>query len=277
MTPVLDSLQNYARGVCGGLLFSLPMLYTMEMWWAGVQLHPLRQAGYLFVCLLLLFAYNRYEGLRPDSTLVGVALDAVEALGLGLLVSFGILWLLGRFEQGDALSTIVGRTVMEAGLVAIGISVGKAQLGAPVEEQGLEGEGEEAAHSWVGQIVFGLCGAVLVAASVGPTEEIQQLSDNPPLRLLGLALLSQGLAFVVLYFSNFACASQHAPREGPLDVIVGGALSYTLALAVAAGLLFVFGRFDDQSWPAVINQIVALGLPATLGASAGRLLLQYQS
>jgi putative integral membrane protein (TIGR02587 family) len=248
----------------------------MEMWWAGVQLHPMRQAGYLAVCLVLLFAYNRYDGLRPDATLLGVALDAVEALGLGLVISFGILWLLGRFEQGDVLSTIVGRTVMEAGLVAIGISVGKAQLGARAEEQGMEGEGEEAAHSWVGQLVFGVCGAVLVAASVGPTEEIQQLSDNSPWRLLGLAALSQLLAFVVLYFSNFACSREHAPREGPLDVLVGGALCYVLALGVAAGILFVFGRFDDQSWPAVVNQTVALALPATLGASAGRLLLQYQ-
>lgn len=272
-----ESLQNYARGLVGGMLFSLPMLYTMEMWWSGVQLHPLRQAGYLATCMVLLFAYNRYAGIRANQTLWGVALDSVEALGLGLVFSYGILWLLGRFEPGDALSTVVGRTVMEAGLVAIGISVGKAQLGAAVEEEGLEGEGEEAAHSWLGQLVFGICGAVLVAASVGPTEEIQQLSDNSPWNLLGLAILSQLLAFTVLYFSDFRQAREHAPREGPLDVLSGGLLSYTVALGVSAGILYVFGRMDDTSLSANVNQVVALALPGSLGASAGRLLLQYEA
>ncbi|HEX4668040.1 MAG TPA: DUF2391 family protein, partial [Chthoniobacterales bacterium] len=30
-----DSLREYARGIAGGLMFSLPLLYTMEVWWTG--------------------------------------------------------------------------------------------------------------------------------------------------------------------------------------------------------------------------------------------------
>ncbi|MDQ3135846.1 MAG: TIGR02587 family membrane protein, partial [Acidobacteriota bacterium] len=39
MRPIKKSLQEYARGVAGGLLFSLPLLYTMEVWWMGVVAH----------------------------------------------------------------------------------------------------------------------------------------------------------------------------------------------------------------------------------------------
>jgi hypothetical protein len=40
--PVHKSLQEYARGIAGGLLFSLPLIYTMEVWWAGFTSHPMR-------------------------------------------------------------------------------------------------------------------------------------------------------------------------------------------------------------------------------------------
>jgi len=42
---IKKSIQEYARGIAGGMMFSLPLLYTMEMWWSGFILHPLRLAG----------------------------------------------------------------------------------------------------------------------------------------------------------------------------------------------------------------------------------------
>ena len=44
--PVSVTLRTYARGVVGGLLFSLPLLYTMEVWWAGFTMDPVRQLTY---------------------------------------------------------------------------------------------------------------------------------------------------------------------------------------------------------------------------------------
>jgi uncharacterized membrane protein len=53
------ALREYARGVTGGLLFSLPLLYTMEVWWAGFIARPLHLLVYLLAGFLLLFGYNR--------------------------------------------------------------------------------------------------------------------------------------------------------------------------------------------------------------------------
>src|SRR5215203_5687491 len=84
---VSQSLREYARGVTGGLLFSLPLLYTMEVWWAGFIARPLRLLVYLLAGFLLLFGYNRYAGLHEDASWADVAFEAVEEMGLGLLVS----------------------------------------------------------------------------------------------------------------------------------------------------------------------------------------------
>jgi len=54
MRTVSQSLREYARGVAGGLLFSLPLLYTMEVWWAGFVAHPWRLALYVAGTFLLL-------------------------------------------------------------------------------------------------------------------------------------------------------------------------------------------------------------------------------
>ena len=54
-----ESLQEYGRGIAGGLLFSLPLLYTMEVWWAGFIAHPWRLFGAVVVTLVLLHLPTR--------------------------------------------------------------------------------------------------------------------------------------------------------------------------------------------------------------------------
>ena len=43
---------------------------------------------------------------------------------------------------------------------------------------------------------------------------------------------------------------------------------------MAALVLWFFGRFEGAAFPAALAYVLVLGLPASLGASAGRLLLQ---
>jgi uncharacterized membrane protein len=57
-------------------------------------------------------------------------------------------------------------------------------------------------------------------------------------------------------------------------VVRGTVTTYAVALATSAGILWLFGRFDGVGVHAMIGQTVALGVASTLGASAGRLLLQ---
>ena len=276
MRTVSQSLREYARGVAGGLLFSLPLLYTMEVWWAGFTSHPWRLAAYVAATFALLLGYNYFVGLRRDSCFSEVVIDSVEEMGLGLLIALFVLWLLGRVTVGMPLEEAAGKVVIEAMTVAVGVSVGTAQLGAGDGEgdKGVSGE-RASAGGFGGQSVVALCGAVLFAANVAPTEEIVMIAvEVSSWRLLGLAVLSLCLGALVLYHSEFAGSKKYVLFDRRHDVLVGAVVTYAVALAASAAILLFFGRFDGQALVTCVAQTVVLGVAGTLGASAGRLLLQ---
>jgi len=60
---------------------------------------------------------------------VEVAIDSVEEMGLGLLIAAFVLWLLGQITFDMTVNEILGKIIIEAMTVAIGVSIGTAQLG----------------------------------------------------------------------------------------------------------------------------------------------------
>ena len=275
--PVHKSLREYARGAAGGLLFSLPLLYTMEVWWAGFTTHPWRLAAYVVATFVLLLGYNEFVGLRRDASFAEVVIDSVEEMGIGLVVAAVVLWLLGRVTFGMPANEAIGQITIEAMTVAIGVSVGTAQLGGGdgEDDKGVGGGATDGAGGFGAQIVIAFCGAVLFAANVAPTEEIVVLAvEVSALRLLGLALFSLAVAALILYYSEFANSQKHVRFDRHHDVLVGAVVTYAVALVAAALILWFFGRFDGQSTAICAAQTVVLGVAATLGSSAGRLLLQ---
>jgi putative integral membrane protein (TIGR02587 family) len=277
-TPA-ESLREYGRGIAGGLLFSLPLLYTMEIWWAGLSARPLHLVGCVVAAFVLLLGYNRHAGLRPDSGWAEVAIDSIEEMGIGLLLAAAVLYLTGRVTGDMPLNEVVGKIVVEAMAVAIGVSVGTAQLGADDangDANGGPGD-EEAAAGFTGQLVIACCGAMFVALNVAPTEEIVVIATGTsPARLLVLALSSMALGGAILYFAGFTGAQRLAASRTHMGVAMGTVVTYAVALGVSALVLWFFGRFDGQALATIVAQCVVLSLAATLGASAGRLLLQPQ-
>jgi putative integral membrane protein (TIGR02587 family) len=274
---VKDSLREYGRGMAGGLLFSLPMLYTMEVWWAGFIARPSHLLGYLLATFVLLLGYNRYGGFRADVNWREVFTDSLEELGLGLLVSTGVLFLLGRICADSSWPEGVGMVTVEAGSVAIGISVGSAQLGGEDEDRGKQDAPKErdATEHLLGQLVIGFCGAVLFAANVAPTEEIVMMAvEMTPERLLVMAVLSLLLGGIILYQIDFTGARCFMHKSLPRRMLLGPLITYALALASSALVLWFFGRFDGNGVSVCVAQVVVLGFAGTLGASAGRLLIQ---
>ena len=270
------SVREYARGLIGGLLFSLPLLYTMEVWWAGFIARPAQLLIYFLVGFLLLFGYNRFAGLREDASWLEVAFEAVEEMGLGLLVSMLMLWLLGQIDGDLTWSEVTGKVVVEAVTVAIGISVGSSQLGHQGDEPGgMEGENSGKVPGLSSQLVLGACGAVLFASNVAPTEEVLVIAiESSPWRLLLLALLSLALGGLILFYSDFHDSERLQPDRGPQTVVSRTVISYAIALVSSAFILWFFGRFDGASAAACLAQTVVLGVAGSLGSSAGRLLLQ---
>ena len=274
---VPQSAREYGRGIAGGLMFSLPLLYTMEVWWAGFILHPARILLYIACTFALLFLYNRFAGLRKDASFREVAIDSVEEMGIGLVIAAAVLWFTGRIGAGIQLSETAGKIAVEGMTVAIGVSVGTAQLGADDEgDEGLSGDNGRAS-GYLPQAAIALCGAVLFAANVAPTEEIQVMAmESHPGMMLVLALGSLALGGLVLHFAGFHGANLHVARDTWLLSTRGVVTTYAIALVAGAGCLFFFGQFDGQPWRMMLAQTIVIGVPAVLGASAGRLLLQVR-
>lgn len=277
-------------------MFSLPLLYTMEVWWAGFNAHPLRLAAYIAATFVLLLGYNRFAGLRHDASMAEVAIDSVEEMGLGFVISAVALYLLGRVTLEMPWNEITGQIVIEAMTVAVGVSVGTAQLGGGGEDSGEGGVGDEAAgqrkHSgkagrtdgagrgepelhFGGQMLLAFCGATLFAANVAPTEEIVVIAvEISWVRLLGLAFVSLLLGTLILHYSEFKGAREFVRTDGFGAVVGGSVVTYAVALVSSGLILWFFGRFDGVTLYTSLAQTIVLGVAATLGASAGRLLLQ---
>lgn len=283
--PVRKSLQEYARGIAGGLLFSFPLLYTMEVWWAGFIASPAQLLIMVMVTYLLLLGYNRYAGMRPGVSWRSVFIDSVEEMGLGIVLAFGVLFVLNRIQFGEmSIDEIMGKIVVEAMAVSIGVSIGTAQLGGAddeaEEENEVQAEAKEAGwrtglRSKVSLVVLALCGSIVVGGNVAPTEEVLVLAIGArPVHILLMAVLSLAMSMVVVYFSDFKGTGQHRQGDLAFAITLDTCLSYLTALAASAFLLWFFGRFQGVSFEVAFAQCIVLGVLSSLGASAGRLLIK---
>ncbi len=270
--PVSMSLREYGRGVAGGFLFSLPLLYTMEVWWAGFLASPGPLLAYLAVGFLLLLGYNRYLGLRRESTWGEVWIEAVEEMGLGLALAAAALWLLGQVTGETPWRELLGKVVTEGVPVAIGVSVGTAQLGGAGgdEDKGMAEDGSRHKTSWWGELVLAAGGAVLLAANVAPTEEVLLIAvETAAWKTLLLVVLSLALAAVILYYSDFTGAETAAAAGGVARGATGVLTVYAVALVSSAFILWFFGRFAGAA-PALCVAWAPPSPPAAASASRSR-------
>ena len=269
------SLKEYGRGIIGGLIFSLPLLYTMEMWWRGFTAGPIYLMGFTAATYLLLLGYNTYAGMRRDASFKGVMWDSVEELGLAVFLSFLFLGIIGKISIGMSVNEVLGKVIVESMMVAIGISIGTSQLGQK-KDQGSNSSSssgqKKKQNELIKSLVLSVCGAVLVASSVAPTQEILKIAvEVSSVHLIFMVILSLILMTAVLYYVSFkgAVTDSKSGYEMALHVV----LEYILALLVCFGLLYFFGRVSGYSFYVVLAQVIVLGVPAALGGSAGKLLI----
>lgn len=256
------------------MLFSFPLLYTMEVWWAGFIVPPHSLLILIFVTLLLLLGYNRFSGMHPDSTWGEVVIDSIEELGLGLIMSTGILFMINRIGVSMSTDEILGKVVIEAMAASIGISIGTAQLGAG-DAGGKRGPKVPSERDKIGLSVIAVCGAIIVGANVAPTEEIVMIAlEAEPVHILLMVLFSLVMSTVILYFSNFRGSLEPEGDSLLFEMTFDVMLCYVLSLGTSAFLLWFFDRFTGVSFWFIFSQCVVLGVLTTLGASAGRLLIK---
>lgn len=275
-----DTLKEYGRGIAGGLLFSLPMLYTLEFWQAGFVFKPYQLLIYLIVSFFLLYAYNKYAGFNREDNFKENILESFEEMGIAFLLASFILFITGRIHSDLSLYEIQGKIIIQAVNVAIGISIGKKQLALPDDEDDFEEDDEEEnsdSNSFFLQSVnLAFCGAVLIASNIAPTDEVPIIGfETNPFKILMIFIFSIAVGAAILNYINFKGSKKmNGHKSSMKEVVFGTAIMYSIALGVSFFMLWIFNRFDGVSLYGIIAQVIVLALPATLGASAGRFLIK---
>lgn len=276
--PIAQSLQEYGRGIAGGLLFSFPLLYTMEVWWTGFIASPFQFVLVIVFTFILLMGYNRFAGMHPSASLKDILVDSVEELGIGFLLSFLLLLMLRRIDlQEMSTVEIMGKVVIEAMVISIGVSVGTAQLGiSSGDSEAKEAEGlmKKRQSGLMSLVVLGICGSVLIGGNVAPTEEVLVIgTESAPGHILAMALVSLAMSVLILFFSHFEGTEEKSDKPDLFTITQQTCVCYIVALSTSALLLWFFGRLDGVSFWTGLAQTVALGVLSSLGTSAGRLLI----
>ncbi len=255
-------------------MFSLPLLYTMEVWWSGFLLGSDRILLMLGFTFLLLFGYNTYAGVRSNETMAGVVIDSTEELGLALVVSAGTLFLLGRIEPGDSLREVMGKIAIEALLISIGISIGTAQMEQASEEDEKSERGARP-KDLLGVISLSACGAVVLATNIAITDEVVVLGlESGHWHLAGMVVVSLLLCALIMVFSDLLDTQKGPGRTTGMKIALGTVLSYSIAFFASATILYLFGRFDGVALPGCLGMIVVLAVAASMGAAAGKILIR---
>ncbi len=260
--------RDLARAFGGALLFSLPLLMTMEMWWFGFVLEPFRLAVFLLAALPLLVGLAFYAGFSARHRGLGHALlDTAVALAVGFLAAAAVLGLLGVLEAGAPPRQIAGQLVLQAVAGAMGALLAGRQLSA-----GRDQIGDESEATYPGELFLMVAGALFLTLNMAPTEEMVLIAYRmSAVHVVALLLASLLLLHVVVYSIGFAGQEE---QGRPLAAFFHYTLpGYALVLLVSLYVLWVFGRTDGQGLAETVDAMVVLGFPGSLGAAAARLLV----
>ncbi len=279
-----SEINDIIRGACGGFLFGIPLLYTMEVWWIGLRAKPqlmMMAIALMFIVVYLLnqiegFRKRRYSWLAPQA-----AMDTVEAIAIGLACSTFVLLLLRELTLETSLKESLGKIIFESVPFALGVALANQLLG---DSRNSNGEGQKLDSTTSNQkdelnatfadVGGTLIGATIIAFNIAPTDEITMLAAaaSPPWELAIIAtslLISYGIVFQAGFSDQQKRREQKGIFQRPSSETI---MSYLVSLLASAFMLWFFQKltFSDP-WTMWLDHTLMLGLPATIGGAAGRL------
>ncbi|MEH2364437.1 TIGR02587 family membrane protein [Nostoc sp.] len=281
-----SEINDIIRGACGGFLFGIPLLYTMEVWWIGSLAKPQLMMMAIALMFIVVYFLNQIEGFRERrySWLADqAAMDTVEAIAIGLACSTFVLLLLRELTPETSLKESLGKIIFESVPFAIGVALANQLLG-DTRNSNAEGEATEAKNTTNNkgdelQATFAdlgatLIGATVIAFNIAPTDEITMLAAaaSPPWELAMIVtslLISYGIVFQAGFSDQQKRKQQKGIFQRPSSETI---MSYLVSLLAGAFMLWFFQKltFSDP-WTMWLDHTLMLGLPATIGGAAGRL------
>ncbi len=265
-----EFLRSMGRGFGGALIFSLPMLMTMEMWWLGFYMDRLRLVLLLVLNLPLLVVLSYHAGFEETACWRDDWRDAAIAYGIGLIASAIILSTLAILGPGMSLDELVGKIAVQTVPASIGALLAVSQLGGGTPEPRSSRN-----VTYGGELFLMSIGAIFLCLNLAPTEEMIQISYKMTnwhaLALMcGSILVMHGFVYAV----GFKGGSPHDHTTPWWSTFLRfTVVGYALAVLISIYILWTFGRTDDTGSFQILMAVTVLAFPAAIGAAAARLIL----
>jgi putative integral membrane protein (TIGR02587 family) len=278
-----QELNDLIRGISGGFLFGIPLLYTMEVWWIGSSVKPIRLLIAIAITFTIVFLINQTTGFRSSANVPArdALMETVEALGLGLFCTTCVLVLFQEINLETPLGEALGKLIYESVPFALGVALSNQLLKDESDEkqnqpkpQTKQSHVKNELNGTVADVGATLIGGIIIAFSIAPTDEVPMLaaSTSGPW-LLALMAASLLISYIIVFVANFSNQKRRQQQQGifqhPFSETV---ISYLVSLIAASLMLWFFDKLDlSDPWSTWLSYTIVLGLPTTVGGAAGRL------
>ncbi|BAY95421.1 MULTISPECIES: TIGR02587 family membrane protein [unclassified Tolypothrix] len=275
-----SEINDIIRGTCGGFLFGIPLLYTMEVWWIGSLAKPAMMMLAIALMFIGVFLVNQAEGFRKrrhGRRAYEDIIDTIEAMAIGLACSSFMLFLLQELTPQTSLREALGKIIFESVPFTLGVALANQFLGdtdsTNTERQTTQKQWSNL-HATLSDLGATLIGATVIAFNIAPTDEIPMLAAtvSPPW-LLAIIATSLVISYGIVFQAGFSDQQKRRQQKGifqrPSSETI---MSYLVSLLAAALMLWFFQKLSlSDPWTMWLDHTLMLGLPATIGGAAGRL------
>ena len=285
-------LRAILRGAAGSFLFGIPLLYTVEVWSIGSSTNPLRLLVVQAVTFVVVLFLTQVEGFRRSLSIkpLETVLEGIEALGIGIICAAIALLLLRRITLETPLSETLGKLIFEGVPFSLGVTLARSTLERRRSERrrtlsadsaltvNLRSTMQNSIGSALGNTLIDidatLIGAIVIAFSIAPTEEIAIIAAGmPPWWLLLVMSASLTISYIIVFASGFTDLTARTQRGLLLSPITETLLAYIVVLVASTLMLVFFQQLTgNEPWQEWLGSVIVLGLPASVGGAAGRIL-----
>ena len=259
-----------SRALAGAVIFSLPLLMTMEMWWLGFYLAPWRLLQFSLANIVMLFFLSKVAGFEESHSALDDILDAFAAFAVAVVTAFALLWLIGAIRPGMTAGDVAGIVAIQTVPASFGAMIGAKMLGEgeEIEEQ------ERWRRTYSGGLFVMLAGAMFLCFTVAPTEEIiliaYQMTAWQGFALVFLSILA---LHAILYVVGFAGQEQRSKRSAVSALLRYSVPGYVIAICACFYVLWTFGRVEGSDPYQIAMTVAVLGFPASIGAGIARVVV----
>ncbi len=266
---------DLGRANAGAILFSFPLLMTMEMWWLGFSMSGYRFALFILLSMPLMFGLSYYDGFEDTQTYSDDVRETFVAYFVGFVIAALMLYLFGVITSEMSLDEIVGKVALLGVIAGIGAMFTQSLLG-PNSGIAQSAEKHKRSLHYGGQLFLTAVGALFLSMSVAPTEEIMLISyQMSDWHILGLAVLTIGVMHGFIYAADQKRRKHEVVRESSGSSLFFRLtlVSYAIVLLISFYILWTFGSIDGMGLEERLKVTIVLGFPAAVGGGASRLII----